>query len=64
MGRFNHNLLHAKSRMLSSEQTKNIKSDGLDVEFSEEMADHDDLVAQSRARQADLRAKERQNQQK
>ena len=33
------------------------KTDGIDVEFSEELADHDDLVAQERARAADERVK-------
>ncbi|NWO12544.1 YfhD family protein [Virgibacillus sp.] len=32
-------------------------TDGMDVEFAEENADHNDLEAQERARQADKRAK-------
>jgi hypothetical protein len=38
---------------------KNIKPDGLDVEFSQELADQDDLEAQARANAADERAKSR-----
>ena len=34
-----------------------IASDGLDLEFSEEMADHDDLVALQRSKEADARVK-------
>lgn len=36
---------------------KQIVSDGLDVEFSQEVADHTDLEAQARANAADQRAK-------
>ena len=57
MGRYNHNLVHAKSRMLADD--KQGLSDGIDVEFSEALADHDDLVAQERAKAADERAKAR-----
>ncbi|WP_042347916.1 YfhD family protein [Bacillus massiliigorillae] len=35
------------------------QSDGRDVEFSQEVADHDDLVAQERSKAADQRAKAR-----
>ncbi|WP_075050799.1 YfhD family protein [Bacillus testis] len=37
------------------------QSDGLDVEFSQELADQDDLVAQERSKAADQRAKARKN---
>ena len=53
MGRYNHNLLHARNRMAKP----SIQSDGLDVEFSEALADHDDLVAQARSKEADARVK-------
>lgn len=36
---------------------KNMKSDGLDVEFSRALADHDDLEAMARSKAADRRAK-------
>ena len=58
MGRYNHNLLHGRNRMATGQQPS-IKSDGLDVEFSQELADHDDLVAQARSKEADARAKAR-----
>ena len=38
---------------------KNIKPDGLDVEFSQEVADQADLEAQARSKAADERAKAR-----
>ena len=44
---------------MATNQQPSINSDGLDVEFSEAMADHDDLVAQARAKEADARAKAR-----
>lgn len=37
------------------------QSDGRDVEFSQEVADKDDLVAQERSKAADERAKARKN---
>ncbi len=42
---------------------KSEKSDGIDVEFSEEMADYDDLKAQERAKAAEERARARENNQ-
>ena len=39
---------------------KNLESDGLDVEFSMELADRDDLEALERSRAADERAHSRQ----
>ncbi len=36
---------------------REIVSDGRDIEFSQELADRDDIVAQERAKQADARAK-------
>ena len=42
-----------------SQKQKNIKPDGLDVEFSQELADQDDLEAQARSKAADERAKAR-----
>ncbi|MCZ0702797.1 hypothetical protein J2T56_003084 [Natronobacillus azotifigens] len=35
-------------------------SDGRDVEFSEELADHEDIEAQARAKAADRRAHQRE----
>ena len=42
-----------------SNQSKVTQSDGIDVEFSQELADHDDLEAQARSKAADARAKAR-----
>lgn len=42
---------------------RNKTSDGIDVEFSRELADHDDLEANARADDADARQK-RQSEQK
>ncbi|MBA9028207.1 YfhD family protein [Peribacillus huizhouensis] len=42
---------------------KNQISDGLDIEFSQELADHDDLEAQKRSEAADKRAKQKRNKQ-
>ncbi len=38
-------------------QREAIVSDGRDIEFSQELADQDDLEAQERSRAADARAK-------
>ncbi|MFJ7976843.1 YfhD family protein [Peribacillus sp. JNUCC 23] len=45
----------------SVQRFKNQKSDGLDIEFSQELADHDDLEAQQRSQAADKRAKQKRN---
>ncbi|MBO9129111.1 YfhD family protein [Bacillus sp. 165] len=39
---------------------KSIKTDGLDIEFSQELADQDDLEAQERSKAADARQKNKQ----
>ncbi|MRG85821.1 YfhD family protein [Salinibacillus xinjiangensis] len=36
---------------------RDIVPDGRDIEFAQEFADHDDLEAQKRSREADARAK-------
>ncbi|PGS49109.1 YfhD family protein [Bacillus sp. AFS041924] len=38
---------------------KNITPDGLDVEYSAELADHEDIEAQERSAQADARVKKK-----
>ena len=40
---------------------KHLESDGIDVEYSSELADHDDVEAQARANAADRRAHERED---
>ncbi|WP_409304391.1 YfhD family protein [Peribacillus sp. SCS-155] len=42
---------------------RSIKRDGLDIEFSEEFADQDDVEAQARSAAADERARKRQQNQ-
>ena len=43
---------------LNNDAKKNfVKPDGRDIEFSEELADTDDKVAQQRSKAADARAK-------
>lgn len=45
--------------MAKKKKQKNITPDGLDIEFSQELADQDDIEAQERAAAADKRAKGR-----
>jgi hypothetical protein len=40
---------------------QNMKSDGLDVEFDRDLADHEDLEAMARSKAADARAKKRKH---
>ncbi len=40
---------------------KNMKSDGIDVEFNRELADHEDLEAMARSKAADERARKRKH---
>lgn len=53
MGRDEHN--KRKNNYLA-QTPKNQKTDGIDVEFSDELADADDREAQARSRAADKRA--------
>jgi len=55
MGRDEHKKARGKRHL--AQTPKNQLSDGIDVEFSEELADEDDKKAQQRMRQADQRAK-------
>jgi hypothetical protein len=51
---------HRKKKNKHFAQTpKKQLTDGIDIEFSQELADHDDLEAQARSRAADQRAKRR-----
>ncbi|MFJ5622676.1 YfhD family protein [Peribacillus loiseleuriae] len=50
-----------KHNQQSLQRFDNQKSDGLDIEFSQELADHDDLEAQQRSQAADERAKQKRN---
>jgi|APAra7269097024_1048537.scaffolds.fasta_scaffold00170_40 hypothetical protein len=51
--------LKNKKSTYNSNFNKNVKPDGLDVEYSAELADHDDIEAQERSAQADARAKKK-----
>jgi hypothetical protein len=46
--------------MKKNHSLNNKVSDGLDVEYSSELADHEDLEAQARSKAADERAKRRE----
>lgn len=39
------------------QRNKEVVSDGKDIEFSQELADQDDLKAQARSQMADIRTK-------
>ncbi|MDY0395224.1 YfhD family protein [Virgibacillus halophilus] len=54
MGRDEHRKPKGKKQL--SQTPKNLISDGMDVEFSEALADENDKQAQQRAAQADQRA--------
>ncbi|MEC5425410.1 YfhD family protein [Virgibacillus sp. C22-A2] len=56
MGRDDHK--NRKNNYLA-QTPKNLKTDGKDIEFAEEFADHEDKEALSRSRAADRRVKER-----
>ncbi|WP_028400096.1 YfhD family protein [Ectobacillus panaciterrae] len=43
--------------MAKKKAMRNVQSDGRDVEFSQELADQDDLEAQARSQAADARQK-------
>ncbi|MFD2630510.1 YfhD family protein [Oceanobacillus kapialis] len=57
MGRDEHR--HSKNSFMA-QTPKNLKdSDGVDIEFSRELADEDDMEAQARSNAADRRAKKK-----
>lgn len=55
-GRDDHN---SKNNKALGQTPKNQISDGIDIEFSEELADADDKLAKARSHAASLRAKRR-----
>ncbi|MBS4205784.1 YfhD family protein [Lederbergia citrea] len=57
MGRDDRRKARDKNKQKLPQVPKNMKSDGLDVEFSEELADQDDREAMARSQAADKRAK-------
>lgn len=59
MGRSRGNKSRDKNTNKLPQVPKNMKSDGLDVEFDRDLADHEDLEAMARSKAADGRAKKR-----
>jgi hypothetical protein len=57
MGRAHGHKTRDKNKAKLPQVPKNMKSDGIDVEYSAELADQDDLEAQARAAAADARQK-------
>ncbi|AZV41369.1 hypothetical protein BAOM_0737 [Peribacillus asahii] len=57
MGQNHKPIKRNKNNQGLSQFEKNLQSDGIDVEYSAELADADDLEAQARANVADQRAK-------
>jgi hypothetical protein len=49
-----------KNKQKLPQVPRNLKHDGIDVEYSAELADHEDIEAQQRADAADRRARNRQ----
>lgn len=60
MGRAHGQKTRDRNKASLPQVPKNMKSDGLDVEFDRDLADHDDLEAMARSKAADQRAKSRQ----
>ncbi|NNU84809.1 YfhD family protein [Geobacillus sp. BMUD] len=59
MGRSRGQRTRDKNKATLPQVPKQLKSDGIDVEYSEEFADHEDLEAQARAAAAGIRRQER-----
>ncbi|KHD85227.1 YfhD family protein [Bacillus ginsengihumi] len=64
MGRAHSQKTRDKNKSKLPQVPKNLKSDGLDVEYSQELADQDDLEAQARSNAAAKRANSRMKQSK
>ncbi|PWW25440.1 YfhD-like protein [Cytobacillus oceanisediminis] len=60
MGRAHGHKTRDRNKASLPQVPKNMKSDGLDVEFDRDLADHDDLEAMARSKAADQRARNRQ----
>ncbi|MCM3124556.1 YfhD family protein [Mesobacillus sp. AQ2] len=59
MGRAHGHKTRDRNKASLPQVPKNMKSDGIDVEFDRDLADHDDLEAMARSKAADQRAKSR-----
>ncbi|MCM2533873.1 YfhD family protein [Neobacillus pocheonensis] len=57
MGRSHGHKTRDKNKGSLPQVPKNLKSDGIDVEYSQELADQGDLEAQARANAANQRVK-------
>lgn len=57
MGRDDRRKARDKNTQKLPQVPKNLKTDGVDVEFSEELADNNDMQAMERSKAADRRAK-------
>lgn len=59
MGRAHNQNQRDKNKQKLPQVPKNEKSDGQDIEFSQELADHEDIEAQLRSKAADKRARKK-----
>lgn len=59
MGRAHGHKTRDRNKASLPQVPKNMKSDGLDVEFDRDLADHEDLEAMARSKAADQRAQSR-----
>jgi hypothetical protein len=59
MGRAHNQKARGKNKQTLPQVPKYEKRDGLDIEFSQELADHDDIEAQLRSEAADARARQK-----
>ncbi|MFB6468355.1 YfhD family protein [Cytobacillus sp. Hz8] len=57
MGRAQGQKTRDRNKASLPQVPKNLKSDGLDVEFDRDLADHEDLEAMARSKAADERGK-------
>jgi hypothetical protein len=57
MGRSHGHKTRDKNKASLPQVPKNLKSDGIDVEYSQELADQSDLEAQARSNAANQRVK-------
>jgi hypothetical protein len=61
MGRSRGQRTRDKNKATLPQVPKNLKSDGHDVEYSRELADHEDLEAEARAAAAGIRQRKNRN---
>ncbi|MFE8700579.1 YfhD family protein [Cytobacillus sp. FJAT-54145] len=61
MGRSHGHKTRDRNKGKLPQVPKNMKSDGIDVEFDRDLADHEDLEAMARSKAADARAKKKMN---